>query len=156
MQRIGLWMAGAAVLLTAATIEAGDGYPMKCQAKPKPAPATGKAVPPCGYEAMVIFGGGMAFEQITGYCRQCRKFVCLRWTREGSPLLALGAEKVPRPKPLGEVWDAATGKVTAVYACPHCKGPFAEIKGPDELKHCPVCNEPHFKVDPSKARLAVD
>ena len=62
----------------------------------------------------------------------------------------------PRPKPLGEVWDAKTGTVLTLYACPHCKGPFAQIKSQRDLKHCPACNKPGFAVDKSKPMLAID
>ena len=132
------------VIAIAAVVYAGEGLSMKCRAKT------------CGYESEVTFGGGMAFEQLTGYCRNCRKFVYLSWTREGSPVLDPKAEKVPHPKPLGEVWDALAGRAITIYVCPHCKGPFAEIKSRDDLKHCPACGKLDFAADDSKPRMAVD
>lgn len=132
------------IAVIAAAVYAGTHYHMKCRAKS------------CGYASEVTFGGGMAFEQLTGYCLPCRKFVYLHWTREGSPLVDPKAERIPPPKPLGEVWDARTGKTLTLHACPHCKGPFAEIKGMNDLRHCPACNQPDFKVDESKPLIAID
>ena len=147
----------AACLLTGAAVYAGRGMSMKCQAKPAKDPATGKTAKACGYESMVTIGGGMISERMTGYCRACKKFVTLHWTRDGIPAEMKARIKVkPRPVPLGEVWDAQTGKVLTIHACPTCKGPFLEIKKPDELKHCPVCNKPHFAIDKTKPQLAID
>ena len=146
-----------ALLALVATTYAGDGVEMKCQAKPEKDPATGKLLKSCGYESLVIFGGGMLFEQATGYCRSCKKFVYLSWTRENIPAEMKDRIKVkPRPKPLGEVWDASTGKTLTIHACPKCNGPFLEIKRLDELKHCPSCNQPGFGIDESKPRMAID
>ena len=146
-----------ACLLTGAAVHAGLGLSMKCQAKPEKDPATGKTAKPCGYESRVTFGGGMFFSQMTGYCRACKKFVYLSWTRENIPAnMRARIKPKPRPVQLGEVWDAQTGKTLTIHACPTCKGPFLEIKKPDELKYCPACNKPHFGIDKSKPRIAVD
>ena len=143
-------------LLTAA-VYAGTGFFMKCQAEPAKDPATGKTAKPCGYESRVTFGGGMFFNQTCGYCRACKKFVYINWTRDNIPQEMKARIKVkPRPKPLGEVWDARTGNVLTIHACPTCKGPFMAIKNRDELKHCPACNGPQFVVDQSKPRIAID
>ena len=144
MRAVRLSIAVAGIATIAAVVLAGTGYPMKCQKKT------------CGYKSEVTFGGGMAFDMLTGYCRQCKKFVYLSWTREGSPALDPNAKKVPPPAPLGEVWDSKTGTTTAIYACPHCKGPFAEIKSKDDLRHCPACNETNFAVDDTKPIMAID
>jgi hypothetical protein len=144
-----------ACLLTVAAVYAGQGLTMKCTAKPAKDPATGKAAKACGYESMVIFGGGMFSDQMTCYCRSCKKFVSLHWTRKGAPVPP-NMKVTPKPKPLGEVWNAATGEVLTVYGCPRCKGPVLEIKKREDLKHCPACNKPHFVVDKSKPELAVD
>jgi len=144
-------------LLTGAAVYAGMGMSMKCQAKPEKNPATGKTAKACGYEAMVTIGGGMLSQRMTGYCRACKKFVGLSWTRGNIPPQMKARIKVkPHPVPLGEIWDAQTGKITTVHACPTCKGPFIEIKKFDELKHCPICNKPHFAVDKTKPKLAID
>ncbi|MDP6637116.1 MAG: hypothetical protein QGG42_19630 [Phycisphaerae bacterium] len=146
-----------ACLLTTIAVYAGRGMSMKCQAKPEKNPTTGKTAKPCGYEAMVTIGGGMFSEQMTGYCRACKKFVHLHWTAKNLPPQMKTRIKVkPHPIPLGEVWDARTGKILTIHACPKCKGPFLEIKEFDELKHCPACNKPHFAVDKNKPRLAID
>jgi hypothetical protein len=147
----------AVCLLTGAAVYAGTRMSMKCQAKPEKDPATGKTAKACGYETKVTIGGGRMFKQMTGYCRACEKFVHLSWTRGNIPPQMKARIKVkPHPVPLGEVWDAATGKIMTIHACPKCKGPFLEIKKFDELKHCPACNKPHFAVDKSKPRLAID
>jgi Zn finger protein HypA/HybF involved in hydrogenase expression len=132
------------ILAIAAVVYAGEGFSMKCKSKT------------CGYETEVTFGGGMAYGQLTGYCVKCKKFVTLNWTLEGSPALDPAAKKIPQPKPLGTVRDSQTGKTLTIYACPHCAGPFAEIKSKDDLKHCPSCNKPEFAVDETKPRLAID
>jgi len=142
---ITLSMMTCVCLLTAAAVYAAQGLSMKCQAEPEKDPATGKAGEPCGFESRVIFGGMRMSEQATGYCRACKKFVYIRWKRG-----------TPRPDPMGEVWDASTGQVLTIYACPQCKGPMLEIKGPNELKYCPVCNKPHFAVDKTKPKMAID
>lgn len=134
----------ASIITIAAIVYAGDGFSMKCRSKT------------CSYESQVTFGGGMAFEQLTGYCQKCKKFVYLQWTREGSPMVRPDAKKVPPPTPLGEVWDASTGRMLTIYACPHCTGPFAEIKTKEELKYCPSCNKPGFEIDETKPRIAID
>ena len=127
------------------SVQAGDGYHMKCETNA------------CGFESQVTFGGGMFFQQITGYCKKCNKFVYLSWTRENIPESMKGSIKVrPRPVPLGEIWDGKTGKSITIYSCPTCKGPFMEIKNPAELAHCPACNKPGFAVDTSKPRMAID
>lgn len=134
----------ATVILVAAVVSAGEGFSMKCRS------------PKCGHETDVIFGGGMAFEQLTGYCLKCKKFVYIHWTREGSPVVDPKAKKVAAPTPLGEVLDARTGRSLTIYACPDCEGPFAEIKGPKDLTHCPVCRGPEFTIDESKPMIAID
>jgi hypothetical protein len=159
MTRRTLAVALIVCLSTAAAIHAGTVYHMKCQAKPAKDAATGKTAKPCGYESSVTFGGGMFFDQICGYCRSCKKFVYLNWTRENLPQEMKARMRIkvtPRPKPLGEVWDCRTGEVLTIHACPHCKGPFLEIKKRDDLNHCPACNKAHFVVDESKPRIAVD
>jgi len=146
-----------ACLLTGAAVYAGMGVSMKCGAKPAKDPATGKTAKPCGYETRVVIGGGRMFKQITGFCRACDKFVAIRWARGNLPAAMKARIKLkPRPAPLGEIWDAQTGKIVTIEACPTCKGPFVEIKKFDELKHCPACNKPHFAADKTKPRLAID
>ena len=144
-----------AFLLTAAAVYAAQGLSMKCTAKPEKDPATGKLEKACDYEATVIFGGMMFSDQMTCYCQSCKQFVYLHWTRQGAPMPD-GMKVTPKPEPMGEVWNAATGEVLAVYAYPKCKGPVLEIKKREDLKFCPVCNKSHFVVDKTKPELAVD
>lgn len=124
-------------LLFAIEAPAGTGYPMKCDS--------------CGFEAEVLIGGGMQFEQITGYCTKSKEFVYLQWTR---------GEK--KPKPLAKVWDPVSGKTISLYKCPDCKKPFiplpeaeADISGPG-FKCCPKCGKPTFKVDRTKGIMMFD
>jgi hypothetical protein len=138
------FIALAGIVAAIAVVYAGDGFSLKCKAKS------------CGYQSDVTFGGGMTSEQLTGYCRQCKKFVVLQWTREGSPTVDPNAKKIAPPKALGEIWDAQTGNVLKIYTCPHCAGPFAEIKNIEQLKHCPKCCTSGFALDDSKPRMAID
>lgn len=142
-------------LLAGAGVFAGMGYTMKCNGVPD---ADGQpAKESCGYSTEVMFGGGMFFEQLTGYCRACKKFVHLSWTRPGAVNnMPAGMEVKPKPKALGEVFDATTGHVLSVYACPHCAGPFAEIKSQKDLKHCPSCLKGEFGIDPNAPVMAID
>jgi len=145
MRAVKLSITLAGVIAAVAAVNAGDVFEMKCQSKT------------CGYTSRVTFGGGMAFEQLTGYCLKCKKFVYLQWTREGSPALDPAAKKVLPPKPLGEVWDAQSGRALTIYACPECNGPFAAIKNrSDDLKHCPACGKSDFAVDDTKPRIVFD
>jgi len=134
----------AYLIVVTAWVYAGDGFSMKCDRQE------------CGYESLVIFGGGMKFEQASGYCQHCRDFVYLRWTRKESPLVAPDAKFLPPPKSIGEVWDSRSGNSLTLYPCPRCRKPFAEIKDQEDLKHCPVCKEGTFKVDGTKPRLDID
>lgn len=128
----------AGIIAIAAAAHAAMGYHIKCRAKN------------CGYETNVTLGPLRAAEHVTGYCRNCKKFVELSWLR---------TTKQPT-KPIGQVWDSKTGRILTIYACPDCKGPFAEIKsvgeGKDELKYCPACGAPDFGADITRPSRAVD
>jgi uncharacterized protein YbaR (Trm112 family) len=155
MSRKALVVSSMVCLLIAAGAFAGMGMTMKCTGVPA---EDGKPkIDPCGYSTEVVFGGGMFFDQAVGYCRKCKRFVSVHWTRPGAANnMPPQMQVTPKPDPLGEVWDSATGHVLTVYACPHCKGPFAEIKKRDDLTHCPACNKGHFQVDPNAPVMAVD
>lgn len=144
MRAVKVFITLVSMIAVSAVVYAGEGYGMKCQSQT------------CGYESEVKFGGGMAYGEITGYCMKCRRFVYLTWTLVDSPSLDPKAKIVPAPEPLGEVWDASTGKVITIYACKHCSGPFAMIKTEAELKYCPACNKPGFAVDDTKLRISYD
>ena len=130
-------MALAVVLIPAMTVLAGTGYPMECKK--------------CGFSAEVMIGGGMRFEQITGFCVESGKFVYLQWNR--------GTKK---PEPIAKLWDSATGKMIELYKCPDCPTPFtplrlkdADMDGPG-FNHCPKCGKKTFKVDKSKGIMMFD
>jgi len=123
---------------------AGDGFGFKCENKD------------CGFKPTVIFGGGMLFDQATGWCHKCEKFQSVQWTRPGVPMPNLNARVIPQPQPLAEVWNPASGQICKIHKCPGCGGGLMEIRKPSELTHCPKCNKPGFKVDPDAPRLAVD
>jgi len=144
VRRKGLVLGVAALAAFGIVALAGDGFGFKCENKG------------CGFKTTVIFGGGMLFEQATGWCQKCGKFQAVQWTRPGAPRLDPNAKAVPQPTPLAEVWNPASGEVCRVYKCPGCGGGFMEIRKPAELTHCPKCNKPGFKVDPDAPRLAVD
>lgn len=117
------------LLLGVATGYAGMSVVMKCSN--------------CNYSSAVSSGGGRAFDQLTGYCASCEKFVYLSWKR--------GAEK---PAPSGKIWDAATGRRIDVYPCPECKKSFAPVAG--DLKFCPRCGKDSFAVDPEGQTIMYD
>lgn len=134
MRTVTMVLAAAGIIAVAAVAHAAMGYRMKCRAKS------------CGYETEVRFGPlRMPGEQATGYCRKCKKFVYV---------------SLRETKALGTVWDARTGRDLNVYACPDCKGPFAEIKctgeSSDELKYCPACGAPDFAADTTGPSKAID
>jgi DNA-directed RNA polymerase subunit RPC12/RpoP len=141
--RKGLVAAALALLGAGLVAYAGDGFGMKCSNKD------------CGYNANVVFGGGRLFEQATGYCHTCGKFVHITWPRPGAPLPE-GGKVVAKPEPLAEVWNPATGEVRRIYKCPGCGGGFMEIRAPAELTHCPKCGKDGFKIDPRAPRVAID
>jgi len=72
--------------------------------------------PKCGYKPEVRVGGGFQFEQASGFCTKCEKFVFITWKRDAEP-----------PKPIGTVWEPTTGKKCGLYPCPTCKSPFLDI-----------------------------
>jgi Zn finger protein HypA/HybF involved in hydrogenase expression len=132
------------MLLLAAAFS-GDVVTMKCSHRA------------CGYKTGVLFGGGMFFQQVMGHCRNCKQIVSLQWLRPDAPPEVLkDAKTTAKPKSMGEVWDSNTGAILTLYSCPTCKGPFAEIKDPKQLNHCPSCNQPGFGVDESEPVMIVD
>lgn len=132
-----LFVVLAIVLVPAMAAHAGMDYPMKCTS--------------CGYSSRVQIGGGMRFNQMTGFCTESKKFVYLRWNR--------GAKK---PEPAAKVWDSATGERIDLYKCPDCTKPFlplrakaATIEGPG-FDHCPKCGKQTFQLDKDKGIIAFD
>ena len=108
MKNLRLWaMMGVVIAAIATIVYAGDGFSMKCTAKPAKDPKTGQMSKPCGFEMRVVLGGGMFFEQATGYCKTCSKLVSVNWTREGIPEeMKNNIDVKPRPEPIGHVGDS--------------------------------------------------
>jgi len=129
----------------------GTGMTMTCTDDAK----TGKKS--CGYEKVIVFGGGMLFHQLLGFCHECNEFVGIAWTRENLPPgLAEEIKVKAKPEPLAKVWNASTGQMHELHSCPKCTTPFLEIKTREELTHCPKCKKPGFAADPSQGVMAVD
>ncbi len=124
------------------TILAGSVYELACENKG------------CYYADHVSFGGGMRFEQITGYCVSSGKFVYLNWDRERLPKGG-PKERVskPKPSPVGHIWLPSTGQYIPLYQSKDCPQPFIPIHSVEELKFCPKCNQPTLK---SKRSLFFD
>lgn len=100
----------------------------------------------CGYRERVGFGGGRMFEEMTGYCIHCQKFVSQRWARQPGRVPAGVDLPREKPKPIGTVWIPATGQKIELYPCPACKGPFVPTTA-DEIKHCPKCGGDDIKFN---------
>lgn len=96
----------------------------------------------CGYQTGASFGGGFLFEQETGYCVNCGKFVWVTWKRGEAG-----------PEPLARVWDSTTGRVIPLYNCTECSKPFMPIMPIQwlKLKYCPKCG----KMDLEKKTLLI-
>lgn len=88
----------------------------------------------CGFTSSISVGGILKANRASGYCTTCKQFVKVEWPRQlpGKPV---------QPAPVaGEIWDGVSGRTIRLFHCPHCRRPFAEIKGIEELKHCPKCS----------------
>jgi len=140
-KRIALVALTACVLMTAIAY-AATSRTMKCRKES------------CGMTTNLALGPTMMCGRVTGYCVPCKKFVTVMWKERDMRTDETGIE--PAPKPLGKVWDSKTGNTLTVYACPHCKGPFSEIKKHADVTHCPSCNDPGFAVDPNAPVMAID
>jgi Zn finger protein HypA/HybF involved in hydrogenase expression len=138
------WLAALLLGAAAGSLIAGDQLGFKCRRES------------CSFAPEVMFGGTMLSERVMGWCQQCKAFQGISWTRENSPLLEPGEAVVPPPQPVAEVWVASLGQVRRVYRCPDCDGSFLEIRGPEELTHCPKCGDARFAVDPDAPHIAVD
>ncbi|MDP2895840.1 MAG: hypothetical protein Q8Q12_04685 [bacterium] len=106
-----------ACMLPLAAVLAGSQYDLVCKNKD------------CNYKGSIGIGGGFQFEQLTGYCLNCKDFVSLSWNREQK-----------KPEPL-KVWNPTTGQAMLLYRCPKCQNPFLPIEKIEDLKHCPKCNK---------------
>ena len=126
-------------------IFAGTEYELKCQNQA------------CAYSNEMSWGGGFVFMEISGYCDHCKKFVSVRWqrsdSRDYSGLEVLSSTGLPPepPRSLGLAQSPITGETAPTYPCPHCSGPFAEIKSipKDHLLYCPKCRQKTLKAEES-------
>jgi hypothetical protein len=91
---------------------------------------------------MVNFGGGMFFDQHTGYDPASKKFVYLTWKRDQ-----------PEPKPVSSIWDHESGRIIALYQFPGVEHPLPVIPSIKAMKVCPVTGDKDFK---HRAVLAID
>jgi ribosomal protein L37AE/L43A len=102
--------------------QAGTQYEVKCSDEK------------CGFASSIGIGGGMKFEQASGFCKTCDKMVSVTWKR--------GEKKQPV---VLSFWDALAGKVRKVFRCPKCEAPFVSVDQIAELKHCPKCGKDSLK-----------
>lgn len=107
------------LLVSVHELQAGAGYDLTCTNDN------------CGFNTQVMIGRGMHFQQVGGFCKNCNKWVQIRWKL---------SEKAPAL--LSEVWDPMTGSVRQVYKCPECSQAFMAIRDVNEMKFCPKCNKP--------------
>ena len=91
---------------------------------------------------MVIFGGGRRFKQHTAFDPASKKFVYMQWARDQED-----------PKPIAEIWDHETGKITELYQFPGVKNPLPIIPSIKAMKVCPVTGSKDFEAIP---RIAID
>jgi hypothetical protein len=89
--------------------------------------------PACKFEAKCKSGGGKLFEQLTGYCCVCKKFVSISWNRKDTPPRNLKTVWVPQDLPgqanlfpcpacTNYVYEFQTdGSSTNRFSCPQCK-----------------------------------
>jgi Zn finger protein HypA/HybF involved in hydrogenase expression len=128
-----------AIAITGSLVWAGTSFRMTCKNER------------CKFSSTVDFGGDIAFEKMTGYCRKCNTFVYLRWARQGKEDLAgrLEGGKVPKskPTPIGMIWDASTGRTNDLYACPTCTNAFLPILSENDLRFCPKCGQGSLNME---------
>lgn len=137
------------VILTATLSIAGTAWRYKCDA------------PNCGLEGRFGMGGGFIFEEVSGFCTTCKKFVSISWKRQG---LTGERKKIQdkatdlletAPPKIGNVWNPAVDRAADLYPCPHCKKPFMEIDEMDLLlsdhaldkRFCPSCTNLTLKLE---------
>lgn len=109
-------------LVFSALVHAGTEYEVACENKD------------CGFTSNVSFGGGKAFDQITGFCIPCEKFVYISWQRNAE-----------EPAPAAKIWDAGSGAIISLYPCPNCGNLFMPIADIQTLKYCPICRQETLK-----------
>jgi|ERR1041384_5507576 len=102
-------------------VRAGGNYELTCKTEA------------CQFKQNATFGGGIIFEQVTGYCVRDEHFVHVTWVR---------GEKPPEPV---RIFDAQTGNVIEMYRCPECRDPFLPIQEARDVKYCPRCHRPSLE-----------
>ncbi len=90
----------------------------------------------------VRFGGGRLMHQFTAFDPETKKFVYLRWKRDGE-----------KPAPAMKVWDHRTGETILLYRFPDAKNPLPVIPSLDAMKVCPLTGDKNFKA---KLHIIVD
>jgi hypothetical protein len=108
--------------------------------------------PKCDFEGDFGIGGGFVFQQVTGFCTTCKKFISITWARKGTERMKIHQSTnllLTAPSKIGTVWNAATGRSADLYACPDCKNAFMTIdndsliRGSDSSRrgdlNCPRC-----------------
>ena len=110
-------------LLLTGAVQAGTRYEVKCTDSQ------------CGFVSSIGIGGGMRFEEASGYCKKCDAMVSVTWKR--------GEKKQPL---LLEVWDALAGRARRIFRCPKCEAPFLKVDQIAELRHCPKCGKESLKT----------
>ena len=91
--------------------------------------------PKCHFNATCDSGGGFNFEQLSGYCFVCKKFVSVAWDRKKSP--PPGLDVVWNPQQMGLL-----KKDKNLFPCPSCKNPvysFSIDTNTKERFYCPKC-----------------
>ncbi|MFO1483764.1 MAG: hypothetical protein U1F71_10440 [Verrucomicrobiaceae bacterium] len=89
----------------------------------------------CGLVAEVGIGGGMKFEEASGYCPKCEKFVSVTWPRGEKPKMA----------PV-RFWDGLVGRLREVFRCKTCQTPFVRLGAIEDLKFCPKCGQESLRA----------
>lgn len=116
----------------ASTAWAGTGYKIRC------------LNPQCDFASSIGLGGGMRFEEITGYCFEKNSFVRITWPRQGKYNPDVQDDRAPKPM---TIWNHATGESFQVYTFPDCSEPLLPITNIKEFKFCPQCNQPTLEFE---------
>ena len=105
----------------------------------------------CHFHATCASGSGFNFEQLSGYCFVCRKFVSISWDRKKSPPPGLKAVWVPQ-----DSRGLLDKKDRNLFPCPHCKNyvySFSIRTNTKERFDCPKCLHHTLRAE---ARIAYD
>lgn len=99
--------------------------------------------PKCRFHAECQSGGGFNFEQLSGYCFGCKKFVSIAWDRKKSPPAGLKTVWVPQ--------DFRSKGAKNLFPCPSCGNyvySFSIDPNSKAKLYCPKCGQGtlHAKV----------